>query len=156
GRDPPPALPPALPGIRAERHQADVEPVDGPVRVLVERLAGILRRSVETDPRSAARAARLTVVALRRTAGEWRSRRALVDRQREERDLHGGAEVPDRRQRAVRSLLGRERWREPRDAARLRGTVLPEQRPDRRSARPQDGSAGAGRRRVPVAGGDIA
>ena len=94
--------------------------------------------------------------AVRRAAGRRRPGRAVVGRQRQERHLHGRAEVPVRRQRVVRGSVGTESWREPRHAPGLRGAVLPEQRAHRRPARPQDRAARDERGRLPAAGGHLA
>ena len=105
---------PALHGPRSQRDQAPLQPLDGAGRVLHQRLARILRRPVEVDPRSDARARSVAGVALRGTAGGWRNGDARLHRQRQERHLHGGAVVSVRRQRPVRGDLGHQRERESR------------------------------------------
>ena len=115
---------PALHGRRSQRDQAPLQPLDGAVRILHQRLARILRRPVESDPRSDARARSVAGMAVRGSAGGWRNGRARVHRQRQERHLHGGAVVSVRRQRPLRGDLGHQRQRESRRETGVRRTVL--------------------------------
>ena len=136
-------LSPALSGLRVQRDQAHVQPLDGALRLLDQRLARVLRRPVAVDRRSdqGAGPGDHPGASVRGTADRRRAGRPESGRQRQEQRLPGRAEVSDRRQRIVRGSVGPELRRQPRHAPGLRRAVLPEQRGDRRSARPQDRAA---------------
>ena len=154
--DQPARLPPEVLGSRVQRDQAHVEPLDGAVRVLDQRLAGVLRRSGALDHRSDGGALRPSAEpAVRRTAHRRRPRRQEGGRQRQEQHLPRRPEISDRGQRLLSGPVGVQLRREPRDASGVRGAVFPEQRRDRRLARAQGRAAHEHRGRLPAPGGQL-
>ncbi len=142
-RDQPPGVPPEVPRLRVQRDQAHVQSLDGALWLLDQRLARILRRSLGVDHRSdeGAGAGDHAGTSVRGAADRRWAGRAQGGRQRQEQHLPGRPAVSVRGQRIVRGAVGPQLRRQSRDPAGLRGTVLPVQRRDRRSARAEDRAA---------------
>ncbi len=113
-------IPPAVLGLRGERREAPVEPVDGPPRRLDERPPRVLRqpRDIHRGP----------------DAGPGQPERGRRPRHRDgrrlgtERRVFAPAEVPGHRQRPLPGTVGHRRRREPDHPPGVRPAVVSLQR----------------------------